>query len=148
MSKSQHIIIVGCGRLGGILANQLSSAGHRVVIVDQRAGAFDKLSADFSGFKIQGDATEQRILREAGIEKTDCLFAATTEDNTNLMVAQIAQVEFQVRTVMARVYDPRREAIYAEFGIETISPTKLSAQAFLDVITGKHALHDTGHDTT
>ena len=134
MGHSKHIIIVGCGRLGGSLANQLSAAGHRVVIIDRRDGAFDKLSVDFSGFKIAGDATELNILKTAQIERTDILFATTTHDNTNLMVAQVARVMFDVPRVVARVFDPLREEIYRDFGVETISPTKLSADAFLKVL--------------
>lgn len=134
MGQSKHIIIVGCGRLGGSLANQLSAAGHRVVIIDRRDGAFDKLSVDFSGFKIAGDATELNILKTAQIERSDILFATTTHDNTNLMVAQVARVMFDVPRVVARVFDPLREEIYRDFGVETISPTKLSADAFLKVL--------------
>jgi trk system potassium uptake protein TrkA len=134
MGHSKHIIIVGCGRLGGSLANQLSASGQRVVIIDRREGSFDKLTVDFSGFKILGDATELNILKMAQIEHADILFATTTHDNTNLMVAQVARAMFNVPRVIARVFDPLREAIYRDFGVETISPTKLSADAFLKIL--------------
>jgi trk system potassium uptake protein TrkA len=134
MSHSKHIVIVGCGRLGGALANRLGKAGHKVVVIDQKEIAFDKLSVDFSGFKLIGDAVELHILREARVDLADCLFATTTSDNTNLMVAQVAHTVFNVPRVVARVFDPTREAIYRDFGIETISPTKLSTEAFLKVL--------------
>ena len=134
MVQSKHIVIVGCGRLGGALANRLSKSGHRVVVVDQREIAFDKLSTDFSGFKLIGDAVELHILKQAKIEQADYLFATTTSDNTNLMVAQVARTIFNVPQVVARVFDPRREEIYRDFGVETISPTKLSTEAFLRVL--------------
>jgi trk system potassium uptake protein TrkA len=51
---------------------------------------------------------------------------------TNLMLAQVAKVIFEVPQVVARVFDPAREALYREFGIETISPVKLSADAFIE----------------
>jgi trk system potassium uptake protein len=134
VAQSKHIIIIGCGRLGGMLANKLSAEGHQIVIIDRREISFDKLSIDFSGFKIIGDAVERHILLEAGITKTDYLFAVTTQDNTNLMVAQVAKSIFNVPHVVARVYDPFREGIYKEFGIATISPTKLTASAFLKLV--------------
>jgi trk system potassium uptake protein len=135
MSQSKHVVIIGCGRLGGALANHLSKGGHRVVIIDQREAAFDKLSSgDFSGFKLIGDAVELHILKESKIEQADCLFATTTSDNTNLMVAQVAKTVFNIPRVVARVFDPAREEIYQDFGIETISPTKLSTEAFLKVL--------------
>jgi trk system potassium uptake protein TrkA len=134
MSRSHHIVIVGCGRLGGALANYLSKQGNRVVVIDQRESAFDKLSVDFSGFKLIGDAVELHTLREAHIDQADTLFATTTSDNTNLMVAQVGKTVFGIARVVARVFDPAREAIYRDFGIETISPTKLSTEAFLKAL--------------
>ncbi|HUN10004.1 MAG TPA: TrkA family potassium uptake protein [Aggregatilineales bacterium] len=127
----KRIVIVGCGRLGGALANQLSLSGHEVIVIDRKEKAFEKLSVEFSGYRIQGDATEMHILKEARLENADNLFAVTTSDNINLMVAQVARTLFEIPRVVARVFDPNRESIYANFGIETISPTKLSADAFL-----------------
>jgi trk system potassium uptake protein TrkA len=134
MVQSNYIVIVGCGRLGGALANQLSKSGQKVVVIDQRESAFDKLAVDFSGFKLVGDAVELHILKEAKIHQADSLFATTTSDNTNLMVAQVAKTVFNIPHVVARVFDPDREAVYGDFGIQTISPTKLSTEAFLKVL--------------
>lgn len=134
MKDIYYIIIIGCGRLGGILANTLSLEGHQIVVIDKRERAFDKLSSDFSGFRIIGDATELSILQEAQIERADFVLAATTEDNVNLMVAQVARKIFGVPRVLARIYDTAREMIYREFDIETISPTHLTADAFLDAL--------------
>jgi trk system potassium uptake protein TrkA len=134
MSQSKQVVIVGCGRLGSVLANHLSRAGHRVIVIDQRESTFDKLSVDFSGFKLVGNAVELHTLQDAKIEQADCLFATTTSDNTNLMVAQVAKNVFHIPRVVARVFDPTREQIYQGFGIETISPTRLATSAFLKVI--------------
>jgi trk system potassium uptake protein TrkA len=134
MQRSKLIIVVGCGRLGGMLANSLSKAGHQMVVVDRKHIAFDKLSIDFSGYKIVGDAVERHILEQARVGQADYLFATTTEDNINLMVAQVAKVIFNVPKVVARVYDPNREKIYREFGIETVSPTILSSNAFMQLV--------------
>ena len=129
--NSQYIIVIGCGRLGSLLAGRLSAQGHSVVVIDQREATFANLSGEFSGFQIVGDAVELATLRKAKVDKADCLVAVTREDNVNLMVAQIAKVVFEIPIVMARVFDPAREAIYREFEVETISPTQLSADLFL-----------------
>lgn len=134
VSHSHYIVIVGCGRLGSTLANNLSAQGNRLVVIDQKEAAFDKLSTEFSGYQIVGDAVELSILRQAKPDKADYLFATTTQDNINLMVAQVAKVVFKVPKVVARVYDPARETIYGEFGIETISPTQLSVEAFMQIL--------------
>jgi trk system potassium uptake protein TrkA len=134
MPPYQYVVIVGCGRLGALLANRLSSLGSSVVVIDRDERAFNNLSTEFSGFQVTGDAAELAILRRAKIEKADCLLAITRHDNVNLMVAQVARIVFQVPKVMARVFDPSREAVYREFGIETICPTSLSAEVFLQAL--------------
>lgn len=130
-----YVIIVGCGRLGRLLANRLSGIGHRVVVVDQDEERFGRLSTEFSGFTVEGDAVELAVLRQAGIEQADCVIATTDRDNVNLMVAQVAGNIFGVESVIARVFDPAHAEIYRQFDVRTISPTKLSADVFLDVIS-------------
>lgn len=134
MSKSRYIVIAGCGRLGSLLANELSKQGHSVVVIDRQEARFENLTADFSGFQIEGDVVEHEVLRSAKIHLADCFFATTNQDNVNLMAAQVARVVFQVPIVIARVFDPLKEPIYRQLGIPTISPTQLSAQAFLQTI--------------
>ena len=131
MKNSLYIVIVGCGRLGSHLANQLSRAGHSVVVIDTDETTFADLSPDFSGFRVQGDATQMAVLREAKLNKADVFFAATHEDNVNLMVAQVARKVFNVPHVLARVFDPRREEVFAQLEIETICPTSVAAEMFL-----------------
>lgn len=130
----KYIIIVGCGRLGAILANRLSKEGHSVVVIDRDANAFRKLSPDFSGYRIQSNTVEIAALREAQIEKADCLLATTDQDNVNMMVAQVAKSIYGVPTVLARVYEPAHEVIYHELDVKVISPTHLAAGAFLEVL--------------
>lgn len=140
MAKIQDIVVVGCGRLGALLANHLSNEGHSVIIVDKHDITLNQLSAEFSGFRVVGDATEMGTLQQAKVHQADCLLAVTDQDNINLMVAQVARTMFDVPVVIARVYDPGREAIYKEFGIATISPTQLSAQALLEILHQNNTL--------
>jgi len=137
MAQKHYIVVIGCGRLGSLLANQLSGDGHDLVVIDREEAAFDTLSVEFSGFKLVGDAIEQAVLQQAEIEKANYVFAVTSEDNINLMVAQIANRIFDVPNVIARIDDPARETIYREFGIQTISPTQLTAEAFLKAMQNK-----------
>lgn len=132
--KVQNVIVVGCGRLGALLANNLSREGCSVTVVDRNSGAFKLLDADFSGFCVTGDATELQMLKEAGVEGADCLLAATEKDTVNLMVTQVAKTVFGVKFALARVYDPRREKLYRSLGVETISPTVLIADQFLSLL--------------
>lgn len=129
-----QVVIVGCGRLGSLLAGDLSQTGSRVTIIDWNKSSFGLIDIGFSGFKVTGDAVELEVLMAAGLEQADCLLTTTEKDTVNLMVAQVAKVLFSVPVVLARVYDPKREVFYREFGIETISPTSLTANEFLRAI--------------
>ncbi len=134
MKNNRYIVIVGCGRLGSRLANQLSRAGNSVVVIDRDEATFSDLSPDFSGFRVDGDATQMAVLKEAKLNKADILIATTHEDNVNLMVAQVARGIFSVSLVLARVFDPKREEVYAQLGIDTICPTSVAEQMFLRAV--------------
>lgn len=131
----KYIIVVGCGRLGSILANRLSKDGHSVVVIDRDANAFRKLSAEFSGYRIHSNTVEIAALREAQIDRADCLLATTDQDNVNMMVAQIARTIFHVPVVLARAYEPAHEFIYHELDVKIISPTHLAADAFFEALS-------------
>jgi len=134
MKNNRYIVIVGCGRLGSHLANQLSREGHSVVVIDTDEATFNDLSPDFSGFRVEGDAVHMAVLKEAKLKMADVLIATTHEDNVNLMVAQVARKVFGVPNVLARVFDPKREEVYARLGIETICPTSVAAEIFLRAV--------------
>jgi len=131
MPTGKYIVIVGCGRLGAHLANHLSRDGHSVVAIDTEDRAFGNLSPEYSGFKVEGDATELAVLQQAKADKADLVIATTRDDNVNLMVAQVAKAQFGVSRVLARVFEPKREAIYRRLGVETICPTSVAAELFL-----------------
>ena len=131
--KKLYVLIVGCGRLGSYLANRFSYQGHYVVVIDCNPSSFDHLDIHFSGFKVEGDATELQVLKQAKIDKADLLLAITENDNINFMVAQVAKKIFHVPSVMARVDIPDRESIFNELGIETICPTIIVGNAVVDL---------------
>ncbi len=134
MSEHLYAVIVGCGRLGALLANQLSRKGHSVVAIDNDADAFAGLAAEYSGFRIEGEATELAVLKEAKVDKADLVISTTREDNVNLMVAQIAKEVFKVPRVMARVFLPEYEDSYRRMGIEVVCPTRAAADMFLNAL--------------
>ena len=85
-------------------------------------------------------ARDRRADRGRASSEADVFIASTNGDNTNLVVAQIAQRRFEVPRVVARVLDPRRAAWYAEQGLQTICPTQIAIeqleQAALDGAVG------------
>jgi trk system potassium uptake protein len=125
------ILIVGCGRVGSSVAKRALAAGHEVSVIDSDPLSHERLDQDQTstwedagGRFTVGTALEIDGLIEAGIETADVFLAATSGDNTNLVIAQIAQRRFHVARVVVRVADPARAAWYAEQGLLTICPTQ------------------------
>ena len=83
-----------------------------------------------------GSGTDEDILVKANIEEADIFVSATQGDNRNLMAAQIAKHIFNVPRVVCRIYDPIRQEMYQELGLESVSPTKLVADSLRNVIGG------------
>lgn len=138
-----YTVIIGCGRLGASLANTLSNIGANVLIMDKSKDSFRRLSSNFGGLSIVGDGTDFANLKEANIQKATAVIAVTNDDNTNIMIAQIARDMFKVKRVIARLYDPECESVYQEFGIDTICPSKLSAneiETLLSSLEGKEVV--------
>jgi len=116
---------MGCGRAGRGLAQVLDVEGHKVTIIDVDSKKFDKLPPDFSGMAFLGDATDEEVLRKAGMEQADAFAALTRNDERNAMAAQIAREIFNVPKVLCRIYDPLREEFYRGLGLEALSPVRV-----------------------
>lgn len=116
-----HVVVVGCGRVGSGLAGILEEGGHTVAVIDKARKAFRRLPEGFSGQALVGIGFDRDLLCDAGIREAGALAAVTNGDNSNIMVARTAREVFGVERVVARIYDPRRAAIYEKLGIPTIA---------------------------
>jgi trk/ktr system potassium uptake protein len=135
------LLIVGAGRVGSSLARKALAAGHEVSVLDLDPLSHERLDIDQSdswedagGLFTVGTALEIDALLEAGIDRADVFIASTSGDNTNLVIAQIAQRRFNVPKVVVRVADPARAAWYAEQGLHTISPTQHAIELFEEAV--------------
>ena len=130
-----NVLIVGAGRVGSAVARSALRAGHSVSVLDQDPLSHERLEVglntsweDAGGRFTVGTALEVEALEEAGIAAADVFIASTNGDNTNLIIAQIAQRRFDVERVIVRVLDPARSDWYAEQGLNTVCPTKAAIQ--------------------
>ena len=126
------IVIMGCGRVGSTVATRLDAEGHDVTIVDLETQAFRRLPDSFSGERFAGSGVDDRVLIAAGIREADAFIALTQGDNRNLFASQLAKHLFRVETVVTRVYDPLRAELFANLGLRTFSPTRISADLAYD----------------
>src|SRR5215472_10676355 len=105
------ILIVGCGRVGSAVARRALEQRHDVSVLDRDPLSHERLDReatweDAGGRFTVGTALEIDAMIEAGIQEADVFLAATRGDNTNLVIAQIAQRRFKVPLVVVRVADP------------------------------------------
>jgi len=116
-----HIIIVGCGRTGSLLARTLAERGHQVVVVDPNPDQFLRLGPNFRGRTITGLGFDRDVLLRAGIEHAQGVAAVTSDETANLLIAFIARRHFHVPNVVARLFEPERAALYQAIGVPVVT---------------------------
>lgn len=129
-----NILIVGCRKVGSRLAEVLSKQGHDVSVVNKTDEGFEFLPTDFNGFTTLGVPIDQEVLKKAGIESCDVLAAVTPDDNINIMVSELAKEIFKVPKVITRIYDPRRDEVFSQLGMNTVCPTNLTVSAICSAL--------------
>ena len=127
-------VIVGCGRVGSVLADSFDRAGHEVIIIDTSTSAFDRLPGTFGGAAVRGDGTDEDTLRRAGAADADLFIAMTEGDNRNVMASQLAAEALGAKQVIAKINDPLRATAYADLGLATLCRTNLMASAVSDFL--------------
>lgn len=146
-TNRQHIIIVGCGRVGVELALSLAHKKHTVVVIDASQRAFDRLGPDFVGRTVQGEAVDQEVLARAGIQEADAFAAVTSSDSINIVTSRVARDIYHVEHVIARIYSPNKAIIYEKLGLQTVATTSWGAQRFEQLIlhSDLHTLGSVGN---
>lgn len=128
-----NIIIIGCGRFGSTLANELSDAGHNISVIDRNSERLNILGSGFNGLKIKGIEYDNEILKEAGISTADAVLSLSPDENINITVSLIAKEIYNVPRIIARTVNPNRKYIYEKLNIETVSPIQLG----VDILKAK-----------
>ena len=136
-----YILIIGCGRLGSTISQDLANSGHDICIIDRDAVKLRNLGTGFNGQRIQGIEFDNDNLLSGGIHQADVLLALTPDDNINITVCLVAAKIHHVARIIARVNDPARKYIYETLGIEIINPTQLSAEILVSCLTSCQLMH-------
>ncbi|MEN9681828.1 MAG: hypothetical protein RLZZ627_1721 [Pseudomonadota bacterium] len=114
------IIILGAGQVGSSLLQSLASEKNDIVMVDIRQEILEKLQDRFDIRTVLGHAAHPPILQAAGAREADMLIAATSDDETNMLACQIADILFKVPRKIARVRSIEYFAYPGLFSPETI----------------------------
>jgi trk system potassium uptake protein TrkA len=114
----------------------LDAEGHEVTVLDLDPYSFRRLPSTFKGTAMVGNGLDEDTLKKAGIERADAFVAISEGDNRNAMAAQMAKHIFNVPKTVCRIYDPVREEMYRNLGLETISLSRIGADLLKRVIEG------------
>jgi len=127
-------VIMGCGRVGSSLARQLGRAGHSVAVIDRDPAAFRRLGADFHGQQVTGVGFDRDVLIKARIGEAHAFAAVSSGDYSNIIAARVAREQFNVETVVARIYDAKRAQVYERLGIPTVATVPWTTDRLLRAI--------------
>jgi trk system potassium uptake protein TrkA len=130
-----NAIIMGCGRVGTLLTQELARAGHDVAVIDKNPRAFDRLPPGFEARTYVGLGFDREILEEAGIKEADAFIAVSSGDNSNIVSARVAREHYHVPKVIARIYDPMRAEIYERLNIPTVATTRWGVKQIMLMLT-------------
>ncbi|MDH4221917.1 MAG: TrkA family potassium uptake protein [candidate division Zixibacteria bacterium] len=131
------VVILGCSRVGALVASQLVSKGDEVSVIDQDPGSFKRLDKEFTGKTISGIGIDEEALIKAGIEQADAFIAVTNDDNTNLMAVQLVREKYKISRILLRVYGSKRAQTFKELGLNIICPTIDSAKKIEEFLSDK-----------
>ena len=130
--RGLRIIIVGCGKVGRTLVEQLSQEGHDITIVDRDGQKAQALANLYDIMGVQGNGASYSVLKEAGIETADLLIAVTQSDELNLLCCTVGkQVANCAAIARVRTPDYSREVGYLreKLGLAMIINPEMEAAA-------------------
>jgi trk system potassium uptake protein TrkA len=132
-----HFVIMGCGRVGAMLAHRTLASGHEVTVIDQDPAALARLGRNFPGRTVTGVGFDRATLEQAGIDGAAGFAAVSSGDNSNIIAARVVREQYGVRNVVARIYDPRRAEVFERLGIATVATVRwTAAQVFGRLLPG------------
>lgn len=135
-------IIVGCSKVGYHLTKALLATGHEVVVVEKDRARCKLLTDELGSISLQGDGTDQRLLKQAGAGRADVFIAVTGRDETNLVACQMTKHIFQVPRTIALIKDPKNEPIFHLAGVDVVvNSIQLALAGLEEGIPGRPLVH-------
>lgn len=138
-----RILVVGDGKVGHTLSEQLIHEGHDVVIIDRDGNVLRKAEETLDALCIEGNGANAKTLLDAGVDKADIIVAATASDETNMLCCLVAK-RLGAKYSIARIRDPEYNEsltlLQRELGIDTtINPERATALEISRLLRFPHA---------
>ncbi|MFN2363793.1 MAG: TrkA family potassium uptake protein [Halarsenatibacteraceae bacterium] len=110
------VIIVGGGKIGRYLTNELKDK-YEIVLIEQDRNKCDRIKEKYGIRIVCGDGSKPEILEEAGIENADVVLPVTEDDQDNLVICQLAERQYDVKRTFTRVNTPGNERLFDWLGV-------------------------------
>jgi trk system potassium uptake protein TrkA len=120
--------------VGSAVALELKAAGWEVSVIDEREDAMVRLGELWTGEFHVGHGMDIQLLQRAGIEDADAVVVTTDGDNSNIVIGQMAQKKFDVRSVIVRILDPARAEFYKTLGLNVVCPTQSAIETLTNAV--------------
>lgn len=118
---NNHFIVCGAGRVGSVILNELHSTGRPCVIIDRDEEIIQMISERYPDLiTIVGDADIEDVLEKAGIKNAQGIFAATGDDNQNLVISLTAKYINPKIRVIARCLEAANQQKMKKAGADTV----------------------------
>jgi len=119
------VIIAGGGKTLYFLCRNFTAKGYEVVIINRNRGECVQLARQLSAMVVCGDGSDAGILKEAGAMSADVVLAITPNDQDNLVICQLASIQFGVPRAIALANDPDNAEIFEKLGVSAFSTTHI-----------------------
>lgn len=121
-----RIVILGAGRLGGLLIEALKGEGREILVVERDSRVLERLEQIGGIEGLGGDLFDEQTLAAAFAKPCDLFVAITGDDPHNILASQLAKRRFKVPRVLIRLEEPELAQVYRQLGFEIICPAELA----------------------
>ena len=125
------VIVIGGGKVGFYLIKTLKNKKHDITLIEKDKELCEKISDQIDIDIINGDGTDIEVLKDADIDVADVVAAVTGKDEENLVICQVAKQNFNIQHTMARVNNPKNQALFKTLGVDN---TVCSTQVITNLI--------------
>jgi trk system potassium uptake protein TrkA len=119
------ILIVGGGKTVYFLCRNLAAKGYEVVIINHDREECVRLARQLKATIVYGDGSDARILEEAGVMSAFAVLAVTPRDQDNLVICQLASLQYRVPRTLALANDPDNAELFEQLGVSAFSTTHI-----------------------
>jgi len=126
-------IVVGGGKVGYYIYKTLQEKHFEVVLIEKDKNICRRIAEELNGEIICGDGSELEVLQVAGIQDAEVVAAVTGKDEENLVICQMAKIDFNISKTIARINNPKNRPIFNALGVDrTVCSTEVIANLIED----------------